>query len=173
MTADPQSPGRPADLFRAEALEHRARLRGPGDVVRVAPRWTTVAFYALVGLFGAALVAGLTVEIDRYARGTSAVDDAGRLVVLVPAAVAPDVARGRPVHLSTGTARVVEAGETVLSPAEVGRRFGVDVAVPSVAVVTSSDAEAGGGTARVLIDRDPLIVALIPGLKALFGDERA
>ena len=71
--AEAPSTGGPEGLFRPEALEHRARRRGPGDVIRVAPRWTTAAFLVLLALFLVALGAGLTIEIDRYASGPTAI----------------------------------------------------------------------------------------------------
>lgn len=64
MSTEQRPEGEPSGIFRPEALEHRARQRGPGDVVRVAPRWVGVAFYLLIGLFVVAVIAGLTIEID-------------------------------------------------------------------------------------------------------------
>lgn len=177
----PSSPDEPHDrpstspeettIFRADALRHRARQRGPGDVVRIAPRWTTSSFYALLTLLAATIVAGSIIQIDRYADATTTTDDAGRLIALVPAAVAPDVARGRPVDLGAVTAEVVSSDGRVLYPSEVAARYGVEVAVPSVALVTSARGSAGDvQSARVLVESDPVIVALVPGLDAILGD---
>ncbi len=157
-------------LFRREALEHRASLKGPGDVVRVAPTWTSWAFYLLAGLFVAALVAMSLVEIDLYARGPVGRDERGRVVVLLPAALAPEAAPGRPVELGEAGAKVVSSDQSLLYPAEVRRRYGVAVAAPSIAVVTSATDAPVGTTARVLLESEPVIVALVPGLKALFGE---
>ncbi len=170
--ADPQSTGGPEGLFRPEALEHRARQRGGGDVIRVAPRWTSAAFYLLLGLFVVALAAGLTIEIDRFVQGPTATDDEGRLVILLPSALAPDVGVGRPVDVGEVDAEVVTTDDTVLYPPDVQEIYDLEVSGPSIAVVTSA---AGGetGSARVLIEREPAIVALIPGLKALFGNDDA
>lgn len=173
MPTDPQPTTQEPSLFRREALEHRARQRGPGEVVRVAPRWTTTAFYALIVVFVAALVAGATIEIDRFARGTAATDERGRVVILVPAAQGPDVPRGAYVQIGDDDAEVVATEDEVLYPTEVRERFGVDVVAPSVVVVTSGQASATGGVARVKIEREPVIVALVPGLKSLFGTEDA
>ena len=169
MAADPQPTTQPEGLFRPEAVAHRARKRGEGDVIRVAPRWTSVAFYGLVALFVAAVVAGLVIEVDRSAQGPTVVDDEGRLVVLLPAALAPDVDPGSPVAVGGSDAEVLSSGDEVLYPEDVRARFGVDVAAPSVVVVTSAPTDAIG-VARVLIEREPALVALIPGLKAIFGD---
>ncbi len=160
-----------SSLFRREALEHRARQRGPGDVVRVAPGWTTGAFYLLLLLFAAAVVAGVLVEIDRYAMGPTALDGQGRVLVLLPAALAPHVPRGRPVELGGRTARVVSSTETVLEPSEVEARYRVEVTAPSVAVLTSAEGSTGDAVARVLVEREPVLVSLIPGLDALLGNE--
>ena len=170
--ADPQATGGPEGLFRPEALEHRARQRGVGDVIRVAPRWTSAAFYLLLVLFASALAGGLAIEIDRYAPGQAAVDDEGRVVVLVPAALASDVRVGSPVEIGETRTEVVASDGTVLDRPAVQETYGVDVSEPSIAVVTSA---VGGkpGIARVLIEREPAIVALIPGLKALFGTDDA
>jgi hypothetical protein len=163
-----------SDIFRTEALEHKQRPEEHGGLVRLGPQWTTWAFWGLLALVAVGLIAAAQVHIDRFARGATASDDKGRVVVLVPAALAPEVAAGRPVDLGTTKATVVSSGRSVLYPAEVKDRYGIDVAVPSVPVVTS--ATAGGdtaGTARVLVESEPLIVALVPGLKALFGDDDA
>ena len=174
MTKDPERVVEGSTIFRREALEHRARQRGPGDVLRVAPRWTTAAFYVLIGLFAMAMMAGVVIKIDLYAGGITATDAEGRLVVLLPAALAPDVARGRPVELQDARARVISSDETVLYPLEIKKRYGVEVTAPSVVILTSADGVAGqGGIARVLIEREPVIVALIPGLKGLLGGEGA
>lgn len=163
-----------APIFRPEALEHRASQRGPGDVVRVAPRWTSWAFYGLIALFVSSLVAASLIEIDRYATGTTTTDPQGRVVVLLPASLAADVAQGRPVDLGAETARVVSTGNRVLYPTDVRRIYGLDVSVPSVEVVTSAGgSDSTPGSARVLVESSPVIVALVPGLKALFGDEDA
>jgi len=162
---------RQSTIFRPEALEHRDRQETAGSVVRLAPRWTTAAFYALVVLFVAGVVAASMMEIDRFATGTTAVDG-DRVVVLLPASLAPDVSAGNRVELGGDVARVQSFGNEVLYPADVRERYGVEVAVPSVAVVTT--AEAGGTTveaARVLVESDPVLVALIPGLEAIFGDD--
>jgi hypothetical protein len=160
------------DIFRPEALEHRARAEAAGNVVRIGPRWTTGAFWALIVLAVGAIVAASQIHVDRYARGATATDDAGRVVILVPAALAPEVASGRPVDLGGARAEVVSSGHSVLYPSEIEDRYGIDVAVPSIPVTTSARAgEETPGTARVLVESEPVIVALVPGLKALFGGD--
>lgn len=53
-----------ADLFRPEAVEHHAAGGGPGDVLRVAPRWTAWLFWALLVAVVAGLLAAWVVRID-------------------------------------------------------------------------------------------------------------
>jgi hypothetical protein len=158
-------------IFRPEALEHRSRGPTAGSVVRLAPRWATMAFYALLVLFVAGVVAAATIRIDRYATGTTAVEG-GRVVVLLPASLAPDVSAGNPVELGPEDARVQSFRNEVLYPSDARERYGVDVAVPSVAVVTTAETEdSPARSARVLVESDPVLVALIPGLERLLGDD--
>lgn len=164
----PPGPG----IFRPEALEHRATQRGPGDVVRVAPAWTGVAFYVLIVVFAVAVVAAASVEIDRYVPGITAIDG-GHVVVLLPASQAAEVPSGATVDLGAEDATVTVSAGEVLSPAAVTERYGVEVQAPSIAVVTSADGSTSGGVARVLVEREPMLVALIPGLKSLLGDDDA
>jgi hypothetical protein len=159
-------------IFRSEALEHHERGDAEGKIVRIGPRWTTWAFWVLLALVLGAFVAATQVHLDRYARGPTAADENGRVVVLVPAALAPSVAPGRPVDLGGARAEVVSSSQRVLYPAEIQSRYDVEVAVPSVAVATSATAGASiPGSARVLVESEPVIVALVPGLGALFGDD--
>ncbi|HEX7277234.1 MAG TPA: hypothetical protein VF244_07650 [Acidimicrobiales bacterium] len=53
-----------ADLFRREALDHHTGRGGPGDVLRVAPRWTTWLFWLVVVSSAGAGVAAWFVRID-------------------------------------------------------------------------------------------------------------
>lgn len=157
-------------IFRPEALEHRSRQQTAGSVVRLAPRWTTWLFYALLVLFVAGVVVASTMEIDRYATGTTA-SDGDRVVVLLPASLAPDVSAGNRVELGADEAEVASFENEVLYPPDVRERYGVEVAVPSVAVVTTAEAAGSSAeAARVLVESDPVLVALIPGLEAIFGD---
>ncbi len=52
------------DLFREEALEHHARHRGPGDVLRLAPRWANRLYWLLLVLVAVGLAATWFVRID-------------------------------------------------------------------------------------------------------------
>lgn len=156
--------------FREEAVAHRNRRQGPGELIKLSPGWTNWAFYSILALFLAAVAAASVIEIDRYAGGTTVTDPEGRVVVLLPAALAPEVGEGNPVELGAETAAVISFEDRVLYPPEIRRRFGIDTETPSVAVVTSADpSQAEGGSARVLIESEPILVALVPGLNALLG----
>ena len=156
--------------FREEAVAHRSRRQGPGELIKLSPGWTNWAFYSILALFVAALVAASVIEIDRYADGAAVTDPAGRVVVLLPAALAPDVAEGSLVELGTVKAAVTAFEDRVIYPPEIQSRFGLEIGTPSVAVVTSAPPEeVDAGAARVLIESKPILVALVPGLNALFG----
>ena len=51
-------------LFRKEALEFVARQRGPGELVRVSTGWTSWAYWGLLALVAAGLVASLAIRVD-------------------------------------------------------------------------------------------------------------
>ena len=52
-----------AELFRPEAVEHHAGGT-PGEVLRVAPRWTGWLFWMLLVAVAAGFVAGWFVRVD-------------------------------------------------------------------------------------------------------------
>lgn len=160
-------------IFRPEALSARERRSAPGDVLRVAPGWTTWGFYALLVLVSTAVIAAAVVKVDRYARGPTAVGDEGRVVVLLPTALAPNIVEGSKVDLDQGPAHVVGTSDAVLSPAQVRQRYGVDVTAPSVAVETSATSAEPGSVARVLVRSDSLIMQFVPGLRSLLGGHGA
>jgi hypothetical protein len=159
-------------IFRTEALEARAQAQGhsEGDIVRFGPRWARWAFWVLIGLVAVALIAGSRIRIGRYATGPSTIGPGGSVVVLLPEASAADVTVGDRVDLGAVDTEVAAVEAVAMEPAEVRERFGIDVGLPSVAVVTSVGAgEASIGTGRVRVGTDPVLVALIPGLGTFFG----
>lgn len=52
------------DVFRSEALEYHARRRGPGEVLRVSPPWSTWAYRILLVLVVVGVVATWFVRVD-------------------------------------------------------------------------------------------------------------
>jgi hypothetical protein len=160
-----------SSIFRREALEHRARDQKAGEIVRLAPRWTNWVFGGLLILFVSAVVAASVVEIDRYATGTVAVET-NQVVVLLPSSLAPEVEVGSPAEIGDTRAEVISFRQTVLYPSEAQERYGIAPSVPSVVAVTDEPAsDSLSPSARVLVQSDPIIVALIPGLDALLGGE--
>lgn len=53
----------PEPLFREEAVEYQARQRGPGELVRLSAAWLEWAYWGLLALVAAGLVAGLVVRV--------------------------------------------------------------------------------------------------------------
>ena len=53
----------PEPLFREEAIEYQARQRGPGELLRLSTAWLDWAYWGLLALVGAGLVAGLLVRV--------------------------------------------------------------------------------------------------------------
>ena len=158
-------------IFREEALEHRAKEQRAGEVVRLAPRWTNWAFVGLIVLFVAAVVAAGVIQIDRYATGPVTLDG-GEVVILLPSSLAPNVREGSPVEIGPVSAEVTAFRQTVLNPEETQDRYGVALSSPSVAVVTSATpGQVTASSGRVLVESDPVIVALVPGLDGLFGGD--
>ena len=157
-------------LFRPEALEHRARAQTEGDVVRWGPRWTGWAFWLLLALVVVAVVAGSTIRIPRYAGGPTIQSPDGRLAIVVPEALAGEIAPGDRVELGNTSAEVTSLSARPLDPAEIERRTALKVGTPSVIVATSAAGNTPDpGLGRVRVGTDPVIVALIPGLGSLFG----
>jgi biotin carboxyl carrier protein len=77
--APPQPYGLDADIFRREALEHHARPRQQGDLLRLSPAWTRWVFWLLVAVFvvgGAYMVVG---DLYEYASGPAVVRIEGKL----------------------------------------------------------------------------------------------
>ena len=158
-------------MFRPEAMEYRAQMQGPGGLLQLRPGWSSWAFWVLVGLVLAGLIAASTVHVTRYATGATGADGHGRLVVFVPASLASQVVPGSSVDLGGSTTQVLTTAQNVLSPEQVRKFYGVAVSEPSRTVLTSADPSEGTGTARVQVESGPMIVELVPGLKALLGDD--
>lgn len=172
ITDQEQGPATKDSLFRAEALEHQRQAQGPGAPLRIAPSWINWAFYGLIALLIASITAGSIIRVERYANGIPASDSEGRVVVLIPAALASEVAAGNPVEIGGASTEVISSGNSVLYPPEARRRYDVSTTTPSLVVTTAARTQgATAESARVLLGSDPAIVALIPGLKGLLGGD--
>jgi len=66
VTPDPgDQPGRPPDdVFRTEALAYFADRHGPGELLRVSSVWDGWAFWGLLALVAAGLLATLLVQVN-------------------------------------------------------------------------------------------------------------
>ena len=140
-------------LFREEAVEFIRRGRGSGDVVRVGPRWTAIAFWALLAAAVTALAVAMLVDVDRV-RLAPAVAQGTTVRAVVPAEDAPQ--RGAQAEFA-----LTETGDrTVVEVVEVGPPQSGAVAVTARA---GEAIEAGAGVLEIKVGERPLIADLIPG----------
>jgi hypothetical protein len=88
-------------LFRAEALEHRARARdAPGGVLRLGRRWLRWSYWLTLALVVAGIVLAAAIRTRESTTGPAVVDlRSGTFSALVPAAVAAELPRARTVRL--------------------------------------------------------------------------
>ena len=95
-----------SDIFREEALAELHSRGGPGDVLRVAPRWLGWSFALLLVLVGVGAAAVFTIHVREEAQGTAFVGSDGRSVrVVLPLAFRGDVQPGTTMHLEFGVMR--------------------------------------------------------------------
>lgn len=142
-------------LFREEAVEHLRRGRGGGDVVRVAPRWTAIAFWSLLALAVTALVAAALIDVDRV-RLVPAVAEAPSQTVraVVPADDAPKPGTRAEFALTRTGDRTPVVIQRVGAPQS--------GAVPVNARATKP-VPAGAGVLELKVGERPLLADLIPG----------
>jgi membrane fusion protein (multidrug efflux system) len=69
------------DIFRREALEHHARPRQEGDILRLTPGWTRATFWLLLIVVAGALVYALVGRVNEYATGPAVVRVEGKIDV--------------------------------------------------------------------------------------------
>ncbi len=95
-----------SDIFREEALAELRSRGGPGDVLRVAPRWLTWSFALLLVLVGVGAAAVFTIHVREEAHGTALLASDGRSVrVVLPLAFRGDMQPGTTMHLEFGAIR--------------------------------------------------------------------
>lgn len=168
---DPDRFSRSDPLFRAEALQHRATRSVSGDVVRAAPRWVTGSFYALLGLVVVAVIAASVVQIPRKARGLLVVDAEGRGVLLVSAAYVGDLEDTQTLDVEGRPTQILNMVHEKATPRLIERHYGADVTEPTTVLMVSARPENRSTSVSVVLAREPLAVALIPGLRALLGGD--
>ena len=95
-----------SDIFREEALAELRTRGGPGDVLRLAPRWLVWSFALLLVLVGVSAAAVFTIHVREEAHGTAFVGSDGRSIrVVLPLAFRGDVQLGTTLHLEFGVMR--------------------------------------------------------------------
>ena len=207
MTGEPDPGGQSAppptarapQLFREEALQRYVRAREFGDVLRLPPRWTRLAYPLVLGVALAASLMLVIVDVGRYARGPAVVrvDGAGFvLLALLPPSFIPELRPGMPLRVElagypqAGLAVVIEhLGDQAVGPAEARRALGTAAAdaveIPGPVVLARAtlpgpmfralDGEhrfhdGMVASAEVTVGSEPLIVSLLPGLRTALAD---
>ena len=177
-------------IFRREALEHHQRGRGPGELIRLSPLWTTWAFLALLAMFAVLVASSLVITLDEDVEAAAMIDlDQGTVVALFPATYSDDLEAGGEMTLTSPAMRgpVVLTIEAVGSPVAPGSRNGLpafaaplaasqaQAGVPVRARLEQSDPDPEDGVVvaatAVIHVQDRLLFAVIPGLKNLVGTD--
>jgi hypothetical protein len=95
-----------SDIFREEALAELRSRGGPGDVLRVVPRWLGWSFVLLLVLVGVGAAAAFTIHVGEEAHGTALLGSDGRSVsAVLPLAFRGDVQPGTMMRLQFGATR--------------------------------------------------------------------
>lgn len=142
-------------LVREEAVEHLRRGRGGGDVVRVAPRWTAIAFWSLLALAAGAIVAAALIDVDRVRLVPAVADAPSRTVrAVVPAGDAPKPGTRADFALTRTGDRTAVVIQRVGAPASGGA---------AVVARATKPVPAGSGVLELKVGDRPLLADLIPG----------
>jgi hypothetical protein len=95
-----------SDIFREEALAELRSRGGPGDVLRLAPRWLVWSFGLLLVLVAMSAAAVFTIHVREEAHGTALLGSDGRSIrVVLPLAFRGDVQPGTTMQLEFGVMR--------------------------------------------------------------------
>ena len=121
-----------SDIFREEALTELRSRGGPGDVLRVGPRWLARSFALLLMLVALGTAAALTIHVSEEARGTAAVESDGRSVrAVLPLAFRDDVRPGQVMRLDfDDTHRTARVTSVQVAPGELVVRTRLVSALP-------------------------------------------
>jgi hypothetical protein len=180
-------------IFRDEALARRLRAREFGDVLRLPPWWTRLAYPLVVAVALAAVALLGLGKVRDYARGPAVVraeDGRFTVVALLPPPYLPELRAGLPLVVSiAGFPRaradleITLAGDHVISAVEARRALGDaagSIEIPEAAVLVEASVpkttfEYLGGEAsfhdgmaaeaETPVGSQRLIFSLFPGLK--------
>lgn len=120
----------PVDVFRKEALKHRARGAAEGDVLRLSPEWIDLTYWFTVTAFVVALVYCAVGTLNEYATGPAVVWISGRthVTATVPGTVRSiEVEQGQKVEAGQILVRFSSAVETA-ELARIDREFEAELA---------------------------------------------
>ena len=177
-------------IFRQQALEHHQRGRGPGELVRLSPVWTTWAFWSLLTLFVGLITATVLVTLNEDFEAAAVVDRDNRSVIAIfPTTYSDDFEVGdemilslpdveRPLQLTIqsigdpvdpGSPSGLPPSAASLVAAQTQTSIPVHAALPSDYV---DDIEAAPitGTAVVHIE-DRLLFEIVPALRSLLDSD--
>jgi hypothetical protein len=103
-----------SDIFREEALAELSSRGGPGDVLRVTPRWLVWGFALLLLLLGVGVAAAFTIHVPEEAHGTALLGSDGLSVrAVLPLAFRGDVRTDSAIELQFGDTRLTARITTV------------------------------------------------------------
>jgi hypothetical protein len=180
----------PVSFFRREAIEYQTRQPGPGDVLRVAPRWTGWMYWFVLVLVVAGVAVGFTVRTDKSVSGPALIDVQKRtFVALVSSAAPSNVRSGQRVRLvevgaSAGPGLAGRALRAEVANAPDARRAGFDspaepailvtgeLASPAVDVASLPSPLRTQGQVVVVVGSEPVAEVLVRGLQQMFGQSK-
>lgn len=122
--------GPPVQVFREEALRHRAKGAGEGDVLRLSPDWINWTYWFTVAAFLAAIVYCAVGTLHEYASGPAVVWVSGQthVTATVPGTVSSiEVEQGQKVEAGQILVRFSSPVETA-ELARIDREFEVQLA---------------------------------------------
>jgi len=113
----------PGSIFRAEALEFRARGREtPGGVLRLRPRWLRLSFWLLLALLVAGVILAAVVHASTSSTGVAVVDArSATFSALVPAATPIGSARSAYVDVPGGRVGIDVLAARLIQPDGISR----------------------------------------------------
>jgi len=170
-STEPAGTGPPGPIFRAEALESRARGADIPDVVlRLGAPWLRWLYALALGLVAAGVLLAVTARTPEESYGTAVVSEpGGQFAALLPVAAAGDLSRGGgPVtallDVSTRPVRITITRLRLASPA-LAQQAGL--AQPAQLSILLTGRLAPGTEVRAAGDRVHTPMALVVGSKTV------